>query len=200
MMKEAVKWWISANKFFFTSGAGMAINPAIFAHKRKHFIICHQIINMKKRFAAAQPEKCTSLILAISWDWGVPVSTRQCPWWDARHGRPNSIEYLVLHATWWPGRMVHTLVLHPQPGDSSMAHHQQSLPLSLSQDGDGGNREKHSGQDRQLMIQGRICLKGHIWKAFSNCIRRQLYHNNVLLYVGTIRQAILAPFVTIIEL
>ena len=41
----------------------MAINPAIFAHKRKHFIICHQIINMKKRFAAAQPEKCTSLIL-----------------------------------------------------------------------------------------------------------------------------------------
>ena len=37
-----------------------------------------------------------------------PVSTRQCPWWDARHGRPNSIEYLVLHATWWPGRMVHT--------------------------------------------------------------------------------------------
>ena len=130
-----------------------------------------------------------------------PVSTRQCPWWDARHGRPNSIEYLVLHATWWPGRMVHTLVLHPHPGDSSMAHHQQSLPLSLSQDGDGGNREKHSGQDRQLMIQGRICLKGHIWKAFSNCIRRQLYHNNnVLLYVGTIRQAILAPFVTIIEL
>ena len=64
MMKEAVKGWISAHKFFSPQKTGMAINPAIFAHKKKLFIICHQIINMENRFAAAQPKMCTSLILS----------------------------------------------------------------------------------------------------------------------------------------
>ena len=48
MTKEAVKGWISAHKFFSPQKTGMAINPAIFAHKKKLFIICHQIINMKR--------------------------------------------------------------------------------------------------------------------------------------------------------
>ena len=109
-------------------------------------------------------------------------------------------QHVVLHTSWWPGRMVHTHWSSIRILVTVVWHIINSPSPSLwAKMGTAGNRGKHSEQYRQLMIQSRLS-EGSLLKSISNCIRRQLYHNNVLLYVGTIRQAILAPFVTIIEL
>ena len=108
-------------------------------HKKGTLNICQEILKQNKKF------DCNTNYNVHFPNIGILVGSEEsrcllCSAHDETQGKGGKL-YLVLHTSRWPGRMVHTLVLHPHPGDSSMAHHQQSLPLSLSQDGVAGIEE-----------------------------------------------------------
>ena len=138
----------------------------------------------------------TQSLLCRAHDETHTMSTVQSTWWDAhdvyyaehmmRHKvrevssilSPTHLDGQGGWYTHWSSIHILVTVWH--------RHHQYPLspPLSFEPRWGGGNRGKHSVQNRHLMIQGRSCLKGHIWKAISKCISRQMYHKECFALCG----------------
>ena len=152
-------------KIFSPQKAEMEIDPAVFVHKKGTLNICQEILKQNKKF------DCNTNYNVHFPNIGILVGSEEsrcllCSAHDETQGKGGKL-YLVLHTSRWPGRMVHTHWSSIHNLVTVVRHNVNSFPPPLFEPRwGGGNRGKHSGQDRYLMIQDRPCQKGHSFKLY----------------------------------
>ena len=134
-------------------------------HKKGTLNICQEILKQNKKF------DCNTNYNVHFPNIGILVGSEEsrcllCSAHDETQGKGGKL-YLVLHTSRWPGRMVHTHWSSIHNLVTVVRHNVNSFPPPLFEPRwGGGNRGKHSGQDRYLMIQDRPCQKGHSFKLY----------------------------------